>query len=139
MALYRAGEPLVLSAEAEGMAKLSQESHRESSYNEGLIEEFLAKKVPKDWYRRTLAERRTWLDNTFEQGREPEENLMFRDRICAIEIWNECYRQAGFNRMKKSDAREINAILGRMPGWRRMEKMARFGGEYGPQRGYERA
>lgn len=138
MSLYRAGEPLILSSEAEGMAKQSQEEHRESNYSEGLIVEFLEKKIPKDWYKRSLAERRLWLDNSFNQGREPEENLMYRDRVCAIEVWYECFGQSGFNRMKKSDSREINAILDRMPGWKRSNKTMRFGGEYGPQRGYER-
>lgn len=138
MALYRSGESLTLSDTAETIARQSQEDHRESNYNEGLIAEFLAKKVPKDWYKRSLAERRMWLDNSFDQSKEPEENLMYRNRICAIEIWNECYHQAGYNRMKKSDSREINAILDRLPGWRRAKNLMRFGGEYGPQRGYER-
>ena len=137
MALYRAGESLVLSVEAEGLAKDTQEAHRESNSNEGVIEEFLQRKVPKDWYRRTMTERRAWLDNIFDQSHEPEENLMYRDRICALEIWNECYRQIS-NRMKKSDSREINAILDRMPGWERAKSLIRFGSEYGLQRGYQR-
>lgn len=138
MAIYQAGESLILSQTAESLAKESQEAHRESNSNEGVIEEFLNKRVPRDWYKRSLTERRTWLDNTFEQSREREENLMYRDRICALEIWNECYRQAGYNRMKKSDSREINAIMDLMPGWKREDKALRFGGEYGVQRGYVR-
>lgn len=62
--------------------------------------------------------------------------LVYRDRICALEIWNECFRQ--ISRMKKSEAREINAVLDRMPGWRRAEQMMRFGKDYGVQRGYVR-
>lgn len=137
MVLYRAGESLVLSGEAEGLAKDTQEAHRESNSNEGVIEEFLQKKVPKNWYQWTMAERRTWLDNVFNQDREPEENLMYRDRICALEIWSECYRQ-GSNRMKKSDSREINSILDRMPGWKKAKSPIRFGGGYGAQRGYQK-
>lgn len=136
VALWHAGESLIMSAEADGMAKDAQEDHRESNYNEGIIAEFLQKRVPKDWYQKSLVDRRNWLDNVFNQDRTDESQLMYRSQICALEVWNECYRQAGYNRMKKSDAREINNILDRLPGWKRAEKTLRFGGEYGVQRGY---
>ena len=92
--------------------------------------------MPAGWYQKSLADRRNWLDNTFNQQREDEGQMVYRDRICALEIWNECFRQ--FARMKKSEAREINATLGRMPGWKRAERALRFGGDYGVQRGYIR-
>ena len=136
--LYRRGESLKMSDGAENLAKKSQEEHRESNYNEGLIEEFLNQKIPKDWYRKTVAERRAWLDNWFNQRSVPEEDLMQRDHICAVEIWNECFRQTGHSRMKKTDAREINGILDRLQGWQKMKNPMRFGSEYGMQRGYER-
>lgn len=63
---------------------------------------------------------------------------MHRDRVCAIEIWNECFKMGGYNRMKKSDAKEINSILERMPDWERQKSPLRFGGEYGNQRGFLR-
>lgn len=63
---------------------------------------------------------------------------MYRDRICAWEIWNECFRMAGYNRMKKADAKEINGALERLEGWERQKSAIRFGGEYGNQRGYVR-
>lgn len=136
--LYRRGESLKMSDGAENLAKKSQEEHRESNYNEGLIEEFLNQKIPKDWYRKTVAERGAWLDNWFNQRSVPEEDLMQRDHICAVEIWNECFRQTGHSRMKKTDAREINGILDRLQGWQKMKNPMRFGSEYGMQRGYER-
>lgn len=139
--MYRLGEPLVLSAAAEKLAEGVQEEHRESGYAEGAILEFLARKVPRDWYGRTQYERRAWLDSEFDR-REVEkadgDGLMYRDRICAWEVWNECFRQAGYNRMKKSDAREINSVLARLPGWERQKGTVRFGGEYGSQRGFLR-
>ena len=92
--------------------------------------------MPAGWYQKSLADRRNWLDNAFSRQQTDEKNLVYRDRICALEIWNECFRQ--FTRMKKSEAREINAVLDRMPGWKRAEKTLRFGGDYGAQRGYTR-
>ena len=59
VALYRLGEPLILSRDAERMAEHAQEEHREASYSEGAIIEFLEKKVPRDWYERDLYGRRS--------------------------------------------------------------------------------
>lgn len=134
--MYRLGESLILSDEAGKMAENVQEEHRESSYSEGAIVEFLEKKVPKDWYKRSTYERRNWLDCEFNQKQVDEEQLMYRDRICAWEIWNECFRMPGHNRMRKSDAKEINGVLERLPGWERQKGVIRFGGEYGAQRGF---
>lgn len=136
--LYRLGEALTLSDEAERMAEHAQEEHRESSYSEGAIVEFLEKKVPKDWYERDLYGRRSWLDSGFDQKQADESQLMYRDRICAWEIWNECFKMPGYTRMKKSDSKEINSILERLPGWERQRSAVRFGGEYGSQRGFIR-
>ena len=137
-AMYRLGEPLILSEEAGKMAENVQEEHRESSYSEGAIAEFLEKKVPKDWYKRSLYERRNWLDSEFNQKQANGDQLMYRDRICAWEIWNECFKMAGYNRMRKSDAKEINGVLERLQGWERQKGVIRFGGEYGAQRGFVR-
>lgn len=136
VASYRLGEPLILSDAAEKMAERAQEEHRESSYSEGAIIEFLEKKVPRDWYKRDLYERRSWLDSGFDQKQADESQLMYRDRICAWEIWNECFKMPGYTRMKKSDSKEINGILERLPGWERQKSALRFGGEYGSQRGF---
>lgn len=136
--LYQLGEPLVLSSEAEKLAVRAQEDHQEAGYSEGLIREFLERKVPKDWYNRTMYERRNWLDSEFDQKQTGDDSLMHRDRICAIEVWNECFRMAGYNRMKKSDAKEINSVLEKLPEWERQKTNIRFGGEYGHQRGFLR-
>ena len=138
VALYRLGEALILSPDAERMAECAQEQHREASYSEGAIIEFLEEKVPKDWYKRSLYQRRSWLDSEFDRGQADEGQLMYRDRICAWEIWNECFRMPGYSRMKKSDSKEINSILERLPGWERQKSAVRFGGEYGSQRGFTR-
>ncbi len=138
VASYRLGEPLTLSEEAERLAEHAQEEHREASYSEGAILEFLEKKVPRDWYKRSQYERRNWLDSGFDQKQADESQLMYRDRICAWEIWNECFRMPGYTRMKKTDSKEINSILERLPGWERQRSAVRFGGEYGAQRGFTR-
>ena len=52
--MYQGGESLLLSEGAEMMAKEAQEDHKESDPNEGIIAEFLQKKVPAGWYRKSL-------------------------------------------------------------------------------------
>lgn len=136
---YRLGEPLILSGEAEKMAERAQDDHRETSYSEGAIVEFLERKIPPDWYGKSMYERRIWLDSEFDRKQADDGQLVYRDRICAWEIWNECFRMAGYNRMKKSDAKEINGVLEKLPGWERQKAPLRFGGEYGHQRGFSRA
>ena len=138
VSLYRLGESLILSDAAAKLAEGVQEEHRESSYSEGAIREFLEQKVPKDWYQRSMYERRSWLDSEFDRKQADDDHLMYRDRICAWEIWNECFKMAGYNRMKKSDAKEINGVLERLEGWERQKSVMRFGGEYGLQRGFVR-
>lgn len=139
VALYRLGEPLILSDEAERIAEGVQEQHREASYSEGAIMEFLEEKVPEDWYRRSMYQRRNWLDSEFDRGQADEAHLMYRDRICAWEIWNECFKMPASFRMKKADSKEINSILERLPGWKKQKSSIRFGGEYGMQRGFLRS
>ena len=137
--LYRLGEPLILSDEAERIAEGVQEQHREASYSEGAIMEFLEEMVPEDWYKRSMYQRRSWLDSEFDRGQADKGHLMRRDRICAWEIWNECFKMPASYRMRKSDSKEINSILERIPGWEKQKGNIRFGGEYGSQRGFLRS
>jgi predicted P-loop ATPase len=135
---YRLGEPLILSSVAEGIAAGVQETHMEASYAEGLIKEFLNQKITKGWYTKTIYQRKTWLDSDFDREQAAEGELVPRNRICALEIWNECYKMPGHIRMKKSDAKEINNALMKLEEWEKLKSGIRFGGEYGNQRGFKR-
>ena len=62
---------------------------------------------------------------------------MNRDRVCAVEIWAECF--GGDPRyMKRQDAVEINGVLERMSEWERMSNARRFG-PYGNQKGFKKS
>lgn len=128
---YEQNEPLYLSGDLEQEAKNEQESHRESSVKEGVIKEFLARKVPANWNEYSLARRLGFWDG-LEQ--EPAE-LIERDRICALEIWCECFR-GDSKLLKRMDAREINDILSALPQWVRSKKAMRFNSIYGVQKGF---
>ncbi len=128
------GEPLFLPKEIEDLAKHQQEKHRESSGKEGIILDFLERKVPSNWDTLDLQKRRMfWNGNLkLEDGVE----LVSREKVCAAEIWVECFGSE-LRYMKRSDSTEINNILLCLKGWERIKTPRRFG-VYGQQRGFER-
>lgn len=129
------GEPLYLPKEIESLAKDQQEKHRESSGKEGIILDFLDRKVPSNWESMNLQQRRMFWNGNMKLAEGVE--LVPRERICAVEIWVECLgSEAKF--MKRSDSMEINNILTGIKGWERIKTPRRFG-PYGQQRGFERA
>ena len=128
---WQIGESLYLPPELEEEAKRQQEMRQEANAKEGLILEFLEKPIPIDWNKRTLAERRIYWSSEFGTNTV---KTMERDKVCALEIWCECFG-GDVKQMRKSDAAEINNIVSKIPGWRKLDTPFRFGC-YGNQRGF---
>lgn len=127
---WQMGEQLYLTGEVEKEAQRRQESHREASPKEGLIEEFVSRKVPDDWSKWPLDRRRDfWANNA-----TGDYNLVDRDRICALEVWCELFF-SNQRDIKPQDVREINATLANMQGWKRSRNPLRCG-PYNLQRGF---
>ena len=127
---WQMGEQLYLTGEVEKEAQRRQESHREASPKEGLIEEFVSRQVPDDWSRWPLDRRRDfWANNA-----TGDYNLVDRDRICALEVWCELFF-SNQRDIKPQDVREINATLANMQGWKRSRNPLRCG-PYNLQRGF---
>ena len=131
---WQCGEKLYLEGEVEKEAQKQQEEHKESNPKEGIILEFLKRKIPFDWAQRDLSQRRAFWGMT----KTDTENLVERDRFCAAEIWCECFL-GDLKLMRKSDTMEINSILASIPGWERTAGPIRMGMYYGRQRGYVKA
>ena len=129
------GEPLHLSEELEALAAEKQLEHKESSAREGLIREFIDRKVPADWQKWSIDKRRIFWGSQL-TGNQEQEGLILRDRICAIEIWCECFG-GDIKAMKQTDVREINSVLEKLPDWERQKNAVRCG-PYDRQRGYMR-
>lgn len=128
------GEKLFLPKEIEELAAEQQESHRESSGKEGMIREFLGRKIPTIWDSLDVQKRRQfWNGNLKIPG---EEELIERDKVCAVEIWTECFG-GDIKYMKRADSVEINNILLTIKGWKRNKSVRRYG-PYGTQKGFER-
>jgi len=134
---WQVGEKLYLEGAAAAAALVEQESHREANAKEGIVREFIERKIPADWSKRTLQQRRSYWSDEFGRKNDSALDLVERTRVCALEIWAECFG-GDVKYMKKSDSREINDILSRMEGWKRAEKTERFGAGYGVQRGFQK-
>jgi len=128
------GEDLFLSKELEAMAEEQQENHRETSGKEGLIKEFLERKIPANWDQMDMQKRRMFWNG---QLHLPEgEELISRDKVCAMEIWAECFN-GDTKYLKRQDSNEIVSILSILKGWKRNKSIRRYG-PYGNQKGFER-
>ena len=128
------GEPLYLSKDVEKLAEEMQESHREASGKEGMIRDFLGKKIPSSWDSMDLMKRRQFWNGTLVLPEE--ETLVEREKVCAMEIWWECLN-GDARYMKRTDSMEINGIMSAISGWRRNKSKRRFG-PYGILSGFEK-
>lgn len=126
---------LILSKDAQNKADAEQEAHKEENVKTGMILDYLNKKIPKNWNTMPLFAKRDYL-REYEINSKTMDDLIERDKVCALEIWEEAL---GNDRrfMKKSDSIEISNILSTLRGWERIKTSARFG-EYGTQKGYKR-
>lgn len=131
---YESDKNLLLPADSAKTAKELQEEHTEGSEKRGLIEAYLDKKLPKDWVNMGVYERREYLENY--DAEEIPPGSTERDRVCALEVWCEVF-EGNRRNFRNMDAREMNAILQSLSGWK-SDKKKRFGGLYGIQRAYIR-
>lgn len=135
---WNAGEELYLGRDLEEEAIRVQEAHTEESEKFGLVQEFLEMKLPENWGDLDIGARRRYLHGG-DFGEAPEGEMQ-RDRVCAMEIWVELF-QSDAKQLSPMQAREINDILRRMPGWEAYtEGRGRlyFGKQYGHQRAFMR-
>lgn len=132
---YTQNEPLYLSKETEQLAKQVQSDHREVSVKEGLIRDFLDKRVPRDWNCWDLAKRRDFWSEIISV---PEDELVERDRVCALEIWCELFN-GDFRQIQRRDSIEINSIISSFDDWEKYDKVIKFNKDYGVQRGFKMA
>jgi len=131
VARWREGETLYLSPELEAEAERRRQEHMVRDPLEGIIEEFLERPVPVDWLKWDLERRLIYWGG----GMQYSGPLVRRDRVCAAEIWRECLGER--KAIPRQDAARINAVLTKIPGWRRAG-VIRIGANYGSQKGFVR-
>lgn len=126
---YRKAEPLYMNQELEKLAMEAQKEHMESDPREGVILNFLDTLVPEDWNNRDEESRRIFYMNS---AANKELCKVKRDRICAVELWVECFRQDK-GKLKNSDSKSLNDILRKLPEWEEI-RSPRKTSAYGNQR-----
>lgn len=137
---YMLGEPLYLDGESKEMSEKLQEDFREIDPWQIEIEEFLAKKIPPNWYSLKLQEQKSWWNGNF--GCENKETgdsigLIERDRVCVREIWQICFN-GQMQYCSRRESNRITNILTGLPGWQKVEKSTRYG-LFGVQKGFEKS
>lgn len=130
MHLYKAGENLYLSKEADQLAKKEQTRHSETDERTGLVESYLDAKLPDNWTSKDIFERRQYLESE-----KPAEGNA-KQYVCTAEIWCECFGKAKED-MTKYNTRELNDILKSLEGWEHHTTTKNFG-LYGKQKYYSR-
>jgi len=129
--LYRAGERLFLSKEANIIANKERGLHTETDERKGIIELYLNTKLPEGWGKLDLDSRRMLL----ETGDEVE-NGETKKFVCAAEVWCECLGKERQD-ISRYNTREINEILKGLQGWQLSKSTKNFG-FYGKQKYYKK-
>ena len=130
------GEDPYLDKEMEEEAARMQQAALEYDEREGEIIEYLETLLPRDWYSWDLQKRVDYFHQEDELSPKQEEGAMQREKICALEIFCECWGRPK-SQWKRQDGYEIAAIMARIPGWERPGTYATISG-YGRQRAFTR-
>lgn len=116
---YRNGEELFLKGEVSDAAYEAQQEAMEGDDREGIVADYLERLLPENWKSLDLYQRRSFLNGS-EFGEPAQQGTVRRERVCAMEIWCECYGKERPN-LKKSESYEIEAIIMKIGGWKRYE------------------
>ena len=113
LTLYAAKtEDLQLSREAAIQAAEVQESVMEVDERAAIVEEYLDAPVPKDWYHKSVLDRRRYFRERDDLS--PLDGVV-RDRVTVIEVWSECFDRDPAT-ISRADSVAIGGIL-RGLGW----------------------
>ncbi len=147
LVMYKESPSLLLPDDIAAEAQRIQEEHTEGTEKAGLIKNFLDTPRPPDWDKKTIRERRLFLEGEPDVGNDngiPVEDIdtsgyILPKRVCAMEILCELFEMDRKN-IRNLDVREINTIMQHMEGWKKHESK---GGTlrfplYGQQRAFIR-
>ena len=127
---YLAGEELVMSKEAEAIAKRAQKDAMEEDPRQQLVEDYLNKLLPDNWYDMDIDMRKDFLGGDL----TADNANMQRQYVSNVEIWVECFNKKKED-LRSQDAYAIATMMARMPGWEKSNSRKYIGG-YGRQRVY---
>lgn len=130
--MWRKGEPLFMSKEADALAKIEQKNHSAIDERTGIIADYLDTKLPDNWDDKDIYQRRDFLaDDSLDK-----EGTILRDFVCVAEIWCECLGKEKQD-MDRYKTRELNEILRGLGDWEQSKSTKNFK-NYGKQKYYSR-
>jgi predicted P-loop ATPase len=129
--LYKNGESLCLSREAEKIADREQTDHAEADERAGLIETYLNTPTPENWDSLGLFERRLYLEDN-----KIKKTGHIKNFTCTAEIWCECLGKP-LDSMDRYKTRELNNIIKNLDEWDFFNTTRNFS-IYGKQKCYVR-
>lgn len=135
---YREGEKLYLDEELEALARKRQQEFNDDVDDPlfGMLQKFLATKLPGDWNLRDINDRRRWLRST-----DPldAEGIEVRDRVCAAEFICEMMGKDMNDKEYKYISRKVCKLMEGMEGWERLGTTRHAEKLYGIQKGFRRS
>lgn len=132
---YKSGEKLYLDTdELETLAVSEQDKHLADDPMSGEIVEFLDMRLPDEWDKMNIFERRNYLNP--EMGNK-QEGTRERQKVCIAEIWCELYGEDK-SRLDRRKSREIADVIMKTGEWERSKNPLQFGKNYGKQKGFIR-
>lgn len=132
VALYKNKEKLYLSKEANKIATMKQNEHRDIDARQGIVEDYLDLLLPENWDEMDIYERHAYITDPLAANKGVKERM----QVCTMEIWRECFGNTSKNPTRR-ELYEINDILRSLKGWKPLQKRQRVP-QYGIQRVYER-
>lgn len=126
---YRDGEMLYLPQALVDVAAAVQQQHTEMHPWVPIIEQYLETKVPRGFGTWGRYERQIWLQDN--QGKEPDEEVGYRSRVCVHEIWHEALGKRDV--IDERSAGVIRNSVTSIGGWIEVKDARRYG-SYGLHR-----
>ena len=131
---YKERIPLVLPPGLTREMQAAQEEYKEVDEWQGIIEEYLDRKLPANWSTLGREQRRAYFQTDADPTYLPA--TLPRDKICVAEVLNECPNLGIPSTGDKRTANRVAKILNGLQGWERISGTVRFG-IYGKQLGWK--
>lgn len=128
---YEKGLSLVLPEKLKLELETIQETYKEVDEWQGIIEEFLSKKLPVNWAVLGQNQRKDYFLSDDDPTRPV--GTVTRDRVCIAEILNECPYLGLKGLITRADRNRIGTIMKRLEGWVYSKNYTTFG-PYGKQK-----
>lgn len=132
---YRKRHRLLLPKELEAELNSIREAYNEVDEWQGIIEEFLNKRLPANWGALGIEQRKNFFqvndDSTYAL------RTILRSKICVAEILNECPYLGIRGIVTKVERNRIGAVMRNLPEWEKTKCTVNFG-PYGKQKFWKR-